>query len=126
MILNFLIVALGGALGAIGRYGLRVALNGAAWPWGTFLANVIGGLAMGLLMAAMLRGMDPKLSLFLGVGVLGGFTTFSSFSAESLTMLQAGQVSLAFGYIAASVLCALGAVALGYWVGLFVIGRGAI
>ena len=126
MILNFFLVACGGALGAMGRYGLRLALAGTAWPWATFAANVAGGVFMGIVMALMMRGMDPKLSLFLGVGVLGGFTTFSSFSAESLSMLHTGQVTLAFVYMAASVICAVGGVALGYAVAFNLIERGAI
>lgn len=114
MIYHFFIVALGGALGAMARYGLRLALAGGAWPWGTFAANVLGGVAMGVLMAALPRGIDPRWTLFIGVGILGGFTTFSSFGAESFTMMQQGQVALALWYMLASVMTVMIALALGH------------
>ncbi len=87
------------------------------WPWGTFAANVIGGLAMGLLVGWLAaRGQaDGNLRLLLGVGLLGGFTTFSAFSLEMAMMAQRGQAGLAAAYAAMSVLLALAALFGGLW-----------
>ncbi len=104
----------GGALGAGARYlvGLgAVRALGSGWPWGTLAVNVIGGLCMGLL-AARVASDDPW-RLFLSVGVLGGFTTFSAFSLETFAMIERGAQLQAIGYVAASVILAVGAVALG-------------
>lgn len=104
----------GGALGAVMRFGLARALpvGASGWPWPTFAANLIGGLAMGVLAAWLLRGDNAAepLRLFLGVGVLGGFTTFSAFSLEMAQMVERGQGMMAAGYALASVILALGAV----------------
>jgi fluoride exporter len=108
-----ILVMSGGAIGAGLRYGLSRALPvaGDGWPWATFAANVLGGLAMGVLAAWILRGDNSAepLRLFVGVGVLGGFTTFSAFSLEMAQMVERGQTGLAAGYAVASVLLALGA-----------------
>lgn len=108
-----ILVMSGGAIGAGMRYGLSRALPvaGDGWPWATFAANVLGGLAMGVLAAWMLRGDNSAepLRLFVGVGVLGGFTTFSAFSLEIAQMVERGETGLAAGYAVASVLLALGA-----------------
>lgn len=113
---RFLLVASGGALGAMARYGLGLAAGrlapGAAWPWGTFAANVVGGLLMGLLAGVLaLRGAanGEAVRLFAAVGVLGGFTTFSAFSMETALMLERRQFGLAGGYAAASVVLSVGA-----------------
>lgn len=108
-----ILVMSGGAIGAGLRYGLSRALpvGASGWPWPTFAANVLGGLAMGVLAAWMLRGDNSAepLRLFVGVGVLGGFTTFSAFSLEMMRMIERGQTGLAAGYAFASVSFALGA-----------------
>jgi CrcB protein len=108
-----ILVMSGGAIGAGLRYGLSRALPdaGTGWPWATFAANVLGGLAMGVLAAWVMRGDSSAepLRLFIGVGVLGGFTTFSAFSLEMMRMIERGQTGLAAGYALASVLFALGA-----------------
>jgi fluoride exporter len=108
-----ILVMSGGAIGAGLRYGLTRALpyGGDGWPWATFTANVLGGLAMGVLAAWVLRGDNSaeSLRLFVGVGVLGGFTTFSAFSLEMAQMVERGQMGLAALYAIASVLIALGA-----------------
>lgn len=110
---SLLLVMSGGAIGAGLRYGLWRALPAepAGWPWSTFAANILGGLAMGVLAAWVLRGDNSaeSLRLFVGVGVLGGFTTFSAFSLEMMQMVERGQTGLAAGYAVASVLLALGA-----------------
>jgi CrcB protein len=110
---GYILVMAGGALGASARYGLSRALGGisASWPWPTFVANVVGGLLMGMLAAHVLRsGPDAEnMRLFVGVGLIGGFTTFSAFSLEMAQMIERGQMVLACGYALASVLLALAA-----------------
>ncbi|PVX29785.1 fluoride efflux transporter CrcB [Sphingomonas pokkalii] len=115
---NLFLVMLGGAIGSAARYGvgrLGVALLGPAFPWGTLAANIIGGFLMGALAAGLLRfGQQAEQArLLLGVGVLGGFTTFSSFSLETFAMIQRGDLGVALGYVLASVVGAIGAVAIG-------------
>jgi fluoride exporter len=111
---SIILVMTGGALGAAMRFGLARALPLAdgGWPWATFAANIIGGFAMGVLAAWLLRGENAAepLRLFLGVGVLGGFTTFSAFSLEMARMVERGQGMLAGGYALVSVILALCAV----------------
>ena len=108
-----ILVMSGGAIGAVLRYGLSRALpvGAAGWPWPTFAANIFGGLCMGILAIWLLRGDSAAepLRLFIGVGVLGGFTTFSAFSLEIAQMVQRGQLGMAAAYAVASVLLALGA-----------------
>jgi fluoride exporter len=117
---RLVLVMLGGAIGAGLRYGVGLAAAErlrADFPWGTFLVNLIGGFAAGLLLGWLLaRGAqaDPW-RLFLGVGLLGGFTTFSAFSAETAYMLERGQLSLAALYIVASVAGALALLFAGLW-----------
>ena len=105
---GLLYVALGGALGASGRYALGGALAklmGPEFPWGTLAVNVLGGFLMGALVGwlAVKASGGENLRLLLGVGVLGGFTTFSSFSLETLRMIENKSYGLAAGYISASV-----------------------
>ena len=109
-----ILVMSGGAIGAALRYGLSRALpiSAAGWPWPTFAANVFGGLCMGVLTMWVMRGDNSAepLRLFLGVGVLGGFTTFSAFSLEMAQMVQRGQMGMAAIYAIMSVILALGAI----------------
>jgi len=99
---------IGGAIGAGFRYHIgMVALRnlGPGFPWGTWIVNLLGGLLMGVLAGMVARdpqGMDP-LRLFLGAGVLGGFTTFSAFSLETFNMLVRGQHVMATAYAVSSV-----------------------
>ncbi len=111
---TLLLVAAGGATGAVARYLLGVQAMrslGGAWPFGTFAANILGGLLMGVLagVLAMRGGADQeKWRLLLGVGVLGGFTTFSAYSLEVALMIERrayGQAALySLGSVALSVL----------------------
>jgi len=113
-------VACGGAIGASARYLLGLTslrLLGSDFPWGTFFANVIGGVLMGCLMgwlAARTSGSE-NIRLFAGVGLLGGFTTFSAFSLESWMMIERKAYGLFALYAGASVILSILAVALGLW-----------
>ena len=110
-----LLVALGGALGSVARYGAGMAaarLFGVGFPWGTLFVNALGGLLIGVL-AARTGPENETLRLLIGVGVLGGFTTFSTFSLESVRMLE-HQAPLALVYVLTSLVLALG----GCWTGL--------
>lgn len=114
--MNLMMIALGGALGAVSRFLLGNAVSkavGSALPYGTFVINVIGCFAMGLLMTLIVdREMLPAAwRLFLCVGFLGGFTTFSSFGYEALMMLTEGRLLAVLAYVGGSV--ALGLVAAG-------------
>lgn len=105
---NFLSIGLGGAIGAISRYCLGniiTKIYGSSFPYGTFCINITGCFLMGLLMTIIVdKGMlSPGWRLFLCVGVLGGFTTFSSFSYETLTLLQEGNLLYSILYAGGSV-----------------------
>jgi len=108
----WLAVALGGAAGAMGRAAVAAVLStGAGFPWQTFFANVIGSVAIGLIWAALERADAPPLwGAFLITGVLGGFTTFSAFSLETLLLFEQGAWQTAIWYVALSLLtCVAGA-----------------
>ena len=123
MVTHLLPVALGGSLGAVFRYLLAGWVNqwneGASFPWGTLTVNVLGSFSLGLLMALASDGtrgfeVPPFWFVLLGVGFLGAFTTFSTFSFETIQALRDGSPSIAFGNIVANVLLTLVAC----WVGL--------
>jgi CrcB protein len=107
--LNYLLVAFGGAAGSLARYlvGRQMTRTfGTGWPYGTFTANVLGGLCMGLLIGTLAHrgGADQeRWRLLLGVGVLGGFTTFSAFSLDVALMVERRQLFIAAAYGAMSV-----------------------
>jgi len=102
---NFLIVMLGGAFGSGARHltgRMMLRWLGPNWPWGTLTVNIVGGLLMGLLVGALARfstGGGESWRLLLGVGVLGGYTTFSSFTLEVVTMIERGLWAGALSYI---------------------------
>ncbi len=110
---KLLLVALGGGLGALARYALGIqSLKwlGSAWPYGTLLANGLGGGLMGLLVGylAFRGGADQeRLRLLLGVGGLGGFTTFSAFSLETALMIERRAYGEAAGYALISVVLSI-------------------
>jgi CrcB protein len=110
----YLAVAAGGALGSVARFwlvGVMTALTGPRFPWGTLLINVLGSLVIGMVAGVTLTparmGIHPDLRIFLMVGICGGFTTFSSFSLQTLELIQTGDVVPALGYIAGSVILCL-------------------
>lgn len=116
---SFFTVALGGAIGASARHGLGLAmlrLFGPGFPVGTFVANIFGGLLMGILMGWLLKAAPENsnsIRLFAGVGILGGFTTFSAFSLDAMRMLEAKAFWQFLGYVSGSVILSIAAVALG-------------
>ena len=116
--MNLVLIALGGALGAVSRFLLGNAVSkaiGSALPYGTFVVNVIGCFAMGLLMTIIVdRELFPaSWRLFLCVGLLGGFTTFSSFAYEGLMLLNEGRLLAVLTYVGGSVGLGLVAAAAG-------------
>jgi CrcB protein len=124
MILATLWVAIGGAIGSVARFWLT-ELSARWWggdfPWGTVLANVTGSFLIGLIAALPVMGprdlLGPMGRQFLMVGIMGGYTTFSSFSLQTLTMVQHGHLAKAALNIGGSVVLCLIAVAAGYTVG---------
>ena len=123
--LNYVLVALGGAAGSVARYLVgKQAMHafGSGWPYGTYIANVTGGLCMGLLVGVLAHrgGADQeRWRLLLGVGVLGGYTTFSSFSLETALMIERKQVAAAALYTTASI----GLSVIGLFAGLLIARR---
>jgi len=119
--MTYVWVALGGALGSVARYGcgaLAARLVGIAFPWGTLFANVTGSFVIGVL-AALLTTDGRQLiagdaRAFLMIGLLGGFTTFSSFSVDTLNLARSGAWGAATANVVASVALSLIAVWLGY------------
>jgi CrcB protein len=117
----YLWVALGGATGAAARFAVA-QWTGARWgstfPWGTFAVNLTGSLAIGVVMTLLVaRGADPTYRLLLVTGFLGGYTTFSAFSFETLALLQARRWDAAALYVGGSVALGLLATALGLGLG---------
>jgi CrcB protein len=119
--MNYLLVFVGGGVGATTRYwlqGVVYRFTGAGFPYGTLAVNVLGCFAIGALMAVFEERfvVAPALRVFLSVGVLGGFTTFSSFSYETMTLLRDGSYLLGAANVVASVLTCLAAT----WLGLII------
>jgi len=124
-VLEVLFVALGGAIGSAARYlvgGWFAARFGAAFPYGTFVVNVTGSFIVGLFLAyAQERvSLSPYWRLFIAVGFVGGYTTFSTFEYESIRLLQDGEMLLATVYLIGSVVAggvaAIAGIALGSWI----------
>lgn len=120
MLYHFVIVGLGGALGAMLRHAAGLAalrLIPSAFPWGTLAINVVGSLCIGIVIGllAYAHTWSQDIRLFAVVGVLGGFTTFSSFSLETILLFERGQALYAVLYIAGSVAGSLGATLIGLY-----------
>jgi fluoride exporter len=113
-------VGVGGGLGALARYYIAGAIQSAAtaFPWGIFVVNISGGLLMGLIVeaSALKLNLSPDLRAFLTVGILGGYTTFSSFSLDSALLLQKGQYATAALYVIGSVGLSITALFAGLWI----------
>lgn len=109
-------VAIGGALGASARYLTGLAalrLLGAGFPWGTMTVNVVGSFLMGVLFVVLPQG--GRLSPLVMTGLLGGFTTFSAFSLDAVTLYDKGAAGLAAVYVLASVIFSIAALIGGIW-----------
>lgn len=114
---RLLVIALGGILGSLGRFGVAEAVgpwDAGRLPWATLLVNVVGCLAIGMVAASAAVAAGPAwLRPFVITGVLGGFTTFSALALETGLLMDAGRVGLAVGYVAATMVAGLLAVRLG-------------
>lgn len=116
---GFVLVALGGGLGAAARYGagiLATRIFGVAFPVGTMIVNIAGSFLMGLLIGLLARYVPENstaIRLFVGIGVLGGFTTFSSFSLDAITLFERGALMEFSFYVLGSVVVSLLALVLG-------------
>ena len=116
-----LLVAAGGALGAVARYLVAVAVAerfGAQWPWGTLFINVSGCLLISLFLGAgAARITETNLRYLLPIGFVGAYTTFSTYEYETLRLFELGRAASAFAYIAASNVLGFAAVLVGAWMG---------
>ena len=120
MIWTLFQVALGGAVGAVGRHltNLGVArLIGAGFPYGTVLINVLGSFVMGLLFVMLADRGALRHAPFLMTGILGGYTTFSAFSLDTVMLVEKGQVAAAMAYVVGSVALSLMAILAGLALG---------
>lgn len=117
-----MLVCAGGALGSGARYLAQEFFQrkfGVSFPWGTLFVNLLGSFLLGVIMWAAFdaKSLSPDARLFLGTGILGGFTTYSSFNAETLALAREGRYGAAFAYLGATVVVALLAGVLGLSVG---------
>lgn len=120
--IQILAIAAGGAVGSVMRYGISngvYALFGRGFPYGTLVVNVVGSMLMGLLFVVLVDRLDvtPAWRLAILVGFLGAFTTFSTFSIETLNLMQAGEVIKAGTNVLVSVLLCVAATWLGFRIG---------
>ncbi len=107
MMFNVFLVAVGGAFGSVLRYLvglLTIRWFGPSFPWGTFAVNVVGSFAIGLLSEMIARRFNASMEVrvFLVTGILGGFTTFSSFSLDTMVLLERGAIAATVGYVLAT------------------------
>jgi CrcB protein len=112
--IQVLLVFLGGGIGSVLRHGVNMAAGrwlGAGFPWGTLFVNVVGSTVMGLLVAWFAfragAGWTQHMRLFLTTGVLGGFTTFSTFSLDTALLWERDAYAIALGYVAVSIVCGI-------------------
>lgn len=120
-----LAVGLGGALGAVGRYGISLLPLKSAFPWLTLLTNVLGALVIGFVVGVTAdNAASPNTVLFWKTGVCGGFTTFSTFSLETLRLFEGGQTTSGLLYAGASVVLCVAGVYAGELLGRALLRRG--
>jgi CrcB protein len=115
----YLLVGIGGALGALMRFGAQNWIGSLpnGFPVATFLVNIVGSIAMGVLVGILAKTTPQyqnEIRLFVAVGIFGGFTTFSSFSLDAIALIERGDILQATVYIVGSVLLSL----VGLWIGL--------
>lgn len=121
---GFVAVGLGGALGAMGRYGISLLPLKSAFPWLTLLTNVLGALVIGVVVGVTAdNAASPNTVLFWKTGVCGGFTTFSTFSLETLRLLEGGQTGAGLLYAGASVVLCVAGVYIGELLGRALLRR---
>lgn len=115
----YLLVGLGGAVGSMARYGVGRLVPITGFPVATLIVNVVGSMLMGVLVAVLSRitvDWGHEARLLLAVGVLGGFTTFSAFSLDVVTLIERGQWGVASGYVVLSVVGSVAALMGGLWI----------
>lgn len=117
MAINYLMVFIGGSLGAVCRYAISIQMKrivSTEFPLATFLINLLGSFLLGLLLSA---GADGLMQLLLGTGFLGGFTTFSTFQIENVMLFKKGSYAMLIAYAAASAILCILAAFMGFWIG---------
>ena len=121
-------IFVGAGLGGVTRYAVSAWIQdaaGAGFPWGTLVVNVSGSLLLTFVYAVLEGTTAPaEWRAFLGIGILGGYTTFSTFSYETVRLMQDGDWGRASAYVAASVLASLGAAMVGFSLGMSFLRRG--
>lgn len=117
MLKNLLLVAIGGALGSVSRYLIGVIINQNNFPYATLVVNMVGSFCIGLIMAYLLKQQENNFwRLLLTTGFCGGFTTFSTFTWETLQLLQQHKIFTAVIYAAISFIAGIAAVFTGYYI----------
>ncbi|MFT3966292.1 MAG: fluoride efflux transporter CrcB [Sphingobium sp.] len=129
--MGFLLVFVGSGIGGMARHGVGLLILrwfNPAFPFATLAINIVGSLLMGIVAEywALKIGLPQPARLFLTTGIIGGFTTFSTFSLETALLWERGQPLLAAVYVLASVLVSVGALFLGLWLVRILIGRGML
>ena len=116
MLKNILLVGLGSSIGGILRYTVTLFIKENNFPFATLIVNIIGSFFIGLIFAISLKNIETQeqIKLFFATGICGGFTTFSAFSLENMQLIKSSNYSMAFLYIALSIMLSLAAVFAGY------------
>ena len=117
--MTVLLVGIAGLAGVLARYGISSAFHGDALPWATVGINVVGSFLLGVLVVS--HSLSDEARTALGVGFLGGFTTFSTFTVQAFLDVEAGEPGKALVYVGASLLLGLAAAAGGYYFGRAVV-----